>query len=117
VNTRRYRRVLEEKLTELRRAAIREVRAGAMPSDTAGDEGDEAQRLFDSDQRYLFGERDDRLARACQAALGRIESGEFGLCVDCGDPIERDRLDAVPWTLRCLEDEETIERFREHHSL
>jgi DnaK suppressor protein len=117
VDTTRFRRILEDKLVELWRSALREVRAGAMPSDTPGDEGDEARRILDSDERYLLGERDGRLAQACEAALVRITRGEFGLCVDCGREIEVERLELVPWTARCLEDEEAIERFSRHHSL
>ena len=47
----------------------------------------------------------DTLA-AVRAALQRIDSGEFGVCFDCGRPIEQKRLDAVPWTPYCLEDQE-----------
>ena len=32
------------------------------------------------------------------AALDRIEEGTFGICEMTGKPIERDRLDAIPWT-------------------
>lgn len=35
------------------------------------------------------------------AALRRIEAGTFGLCVVCGEPIARRRLDAVPHAARC----------------
>lgn len=35
------------------------------------------------------------------AALKRIEEGEFGFCQDCGDPIEPARLSADPTILLC----------------
>jgi DnaK suppressor protein len=35
-------------------------------------------------------------------ALGRIENGTFGKCADCGQQINSDRLNAIPWTLYCL---------------
>jgi DnaK suppressor protein len=41
-----------------------------------------------------------------RAALQRIEDGTFGYCIDCGKPIEPARLDAVPWTPYCREDQE-----------
>ena len=43
---------------------------------------------------------------AVRAALQRIDSGEFGICVDCDRPIGDKRLEAVPWTPYCLEDQE-----------
>jgi DnaK suppressor protein len=37
-----------------------------------------------------------------EAALGRLHSGRFGLCQDCGEPIDAERLAAQPWAARCL---------------
>ena len=39
--------------------------------------------------------------RMIQAALGRLEAGEYGVCVNCGDDISDERLDAVPHAPRC----------------
>jgi RNA polymerase-binding transcription factor DksA len=36
------------------------------------------------------------------AALERIHDGTYGTCADCGDPIERARLDAMPEASACL---------------
>lgn len=40
--------------------------------------------------------------RAIRAALSRIESGNYGWCVDCGSPIDEARLRAEPEADRCL---------------
>ncbi len=37
-----------------------------------------------------------------EAALQRIEEGEFGYCVTCGEDIEKKRLNFDPATPRCL---------------
>ncbi len=44
------------------------------------------------------------LARLRQviAALGRLENGSYGRCIACGDPIEAERLVALPETPRCI---------------
>ena len=47
---------------------------------------------------------------AIAAALARIDDGRYGFCVDCGREIEPARLEAVPWTPFCLEDQEKHER-------
>ncbi len=41
-----------------------------------------------------------------RAALQRIEMGTYGICVDCGRDIGEKRLEAIPWTPYCLEDQE-----------
>jgi DnaK suppressor protein len=41
-----------------------------------------------------------------QAALKRLKDGTYGKCPLCGGQIERTRLEAVPWTPYCLEDQE-----------
>lgn len=38
-----------------------------------------------------------------QAALSRIEAGEFGYCMDCGDALPPKRLDLDPAVTRCLD--------------
>jgi len=43
-------------------------------------------------------------------ALQRIENGTYGTCVDCGRHIGDDRLDSVPWTLYCLDDQNRHDR-------
>ena len=37
-----------------------------------------------------------------EAALKRIADGSFGVCVGCGEKIQDQRLQALPWTQFCL---------------
>lgn len=37
-----------------------------------------------------------------EAALERIKAGSYGVCVDCGDDIVRERLEAYPTAKRCI---------------
>jgi len=37
------------------------------------------------------------------AALSRIESGDFGSCVECGSSIDQGRLKAYPYALECID--------------
>lgn len=58
-------------------------------------EGDEVlERLGQSGQAEMA---------QIKAALGRIEAGEYGLCVRCGTGISEDRLDLLPYTPFCRE--------------
>ena len=36
-------------------------------------------------------------------ALSRIENNTFGICVMCKEQINRNRLEAIPYTKFCLE--------------
>jgi DnaK suppressor protein len=44
------------------------------------------------------------------AALGRMDEGKYGRCIDCGEEIPIERLRALPFTLRCQDDEEEREQ-------
>ncbi len=37
-----------------------------------------------------------------QAALARLDDGTYGICVDCGEQIQAERLEALPAAPRCL---------------
>ncbi|PNP97811.1 TraR/DksA family transcriptional regulator [Moraxella sp. RCAD0137] len=37
------------------------------------------------------------------AALRRIEEGEYGSCIECGEMIDEKRLNAVPFTAYCID--------------
>jgi DnaK suppressor protein len=45
-----------------------------------------------------------------QEAMQRLEQGTYGRCIDCGQPIEPARLEAVPWAAYCLADQEKHDR-------
>lgn len=44
----------------------------------------------------------DATLRDVDAALARLDSGEYGICTHCGDPIAPARLEALPSTAFCL---------------
>ena len=35
-------------------------------------------------------------------ALVRLEQGKFGICVECGEPIQQGRLEAIPFSDLCI---------------
>ena len=40
------------------------------------------------------------------AALARLEAGQYGRCIECGDDISEARLRALPFAVRCVDCEE-----------
>lgn len=55
-------------------------------------------------------ERDVAEIRDIDAALARIADGSYGLCLDCGEAIDLDRLQAHPAARRCCACQELSER-------
>lgn len=51
----------------------------------------------------LLGEAQRRQVSMIDAALSRIDAGEYGTCADCGTGIERKRLAALPFAMLCAE--------------
>ena len=48
--------------------------------------------------------------RMIEAALGRIESGDYGFCVRCGEQIGDERLDVLPFAPLCHNCAASVER-------
>jgi DnaK suppressor protein len=69
-----------------------------------------ASATYDREMGYSLEENETRLLAAVDAALSRIDDGTFGRCERCGNPIEPERLEAIPWATLCLEDKRRDER-------
>lgn len=57
-------------------------------------------------------ERDATELDAVMEAIARVESGEYGLCTECGAPLSYERLLAQPQARRCVRCESERERTR-----
>ena len=49
------------------------------------------------------GQRRDATLRAITAALQRIDNGDYGICIDCNEPIAAQRLVFDPTVMRCID--------------
>lgn len=47
---------------------------------------------------------------AVNAALLSMKDGSYGSCAECGEPIARKRLEAIPWASHCIGCQETMDR-------
>ena len=56
------------------------------------------------------GRRREIILRNIAGALARVESGEYGLCQSCDDPIHQERLEFDPTTLLCIQCAERAEK-------
>ncbi|MGE5365315.1 MAG: SpoIIE family protein phosphatase [Bacteroidota bacterium] len=55
-------------------------------------------------QKYIPAEETLQILEEIQDALDRMDSGTYGVCEVCGDPIEEDRLQANPLLRVCIGD-------------
>jgi RNA polymerase-binding protein DksA len=56
--------------------------------------------------------RDAAEVRDINAAQARIAAGSYGICIDCGGPIGKKRLEAHPTAKRCIADQQRREKLR-----
>jgi RNA polymerase-binding transcription factor len=67
--------------------------------------GDVASATFDRELDEGIEEGAQDTLRRIQAALARIDDGTYGTCEVCGRPIHEERLRAIPWAARCIDDQ------------
>lgn len=67
-----------------------------------GDSGDVSLADAVADLNILMADRQINELRDIVAAYTRIQSGDFGVCVDCGAEIPVQRLLASPTAMRCM---------------
>jgi len=73
------------------------------------------QRGFDSDSKEMAKELEDsevvdalgnearvEIAKI-SAALVRLENGRYGICTECAEPIEADRIKVYPYADECID--------------
>ena len=71
--------------------------------ETSGDEVDQSLTNLTEHHMLTSTERLRTLLREIEMALHRIETGRFGICEETEEPIEADRLKAIPWTRLSIE--------------
>jgi DnaK suppressor protein len=54
------------------------------------------------DKEILLESAEENIQQQVREALRRLEDGTFGLCEECGRPIAKARLDAVPFAAYCV---------------
>ena len=74
------------------------------------DPADMAANAYTKELLISMSANDRKLIQLIDEALERVEGGEYGECVNCGEPVAEKRLDAVPWTRYCLKCQDMQER-------
>jgi DnaK suppressor protein len=63
-------------------------------------------------KEFMFGKSagDRQILQLIQDALDRIQDKSYGTCVNCENPIQPKRLEAVPWTRLCIQCQDLLEK-------
>jgi len=57
---------------------------------------------MEREKTFYFATQEGRFLYHIEQAIERIEKGTYGLCQECGQPIGKERLDAVPHARLCI---------------
>ena len=100
-------KLLEKKTEILER--VREGKEGLLHSEKSGDEADQTARILAESEFVATQERLRSHLFEIEMALARIEDGSYGICEETEEPIESERLKAIPWTRLSIEGAELRE--------
>ena len=75
----------------------------AQDRSTAGnDVGDDASQISEVSKNLALKRHLEALLAQIEAAIRRIEQGVYGVCARCGQAINPERLEALPYATTCL---------------
>ncbi len=101
-----YRKRLLAKRTELLSSLHTKLGTLAVPGGGAPE--DLAPVFHDQFVVLQINRLDFHQLKQVDAALERMDGEDYGVCMDCGDPISHRRLEAIPWAVRCVACEERL---------
>ncbi len=95
---------------------FRESRADFTVDEKGGDEADQTVRVLAEAEAMTHHERMRNQLMEIESALARIENGSFGVCEETEEPIEPERLLAIPWTRLSIEGAEIRESMNKRYA-
>lgn len=107
-------KLLKTKMDLLNR--VKEAREKLDLDEKGGDEADQTMRLLAEQEMLNLNDRLRSQLFEIESALGRIENGSFGLCEETEEPIEVERLKAIPWTRLSIEGAELRESVNKRYA-
>jgi DnaK suppressor protein len=110
MNTEHFKKLLLAKRRELQ-ASLNALEGEASASGAAEvrDTTDAATASQGTSEAFEEGSMVSQTLEEVQDALRRMEDGAYGKCTVCGREIAPARLEAIPWTPYCLDDQEKLD--------
>lgn len=86
-------------LTESQRNSTQESSDNSTYSLHMADQGTDAQ---EREKSFFWASREGRYLKYINRALKMLKEGTYGYCTDCGEPIQKKRLELVPTARLCI---------------
>jgi DnaK suppressor protein len=74
--------------------------------ESAQDMADRATSAYTKEFAYSLSESDRKILLLIDEALERLNAGIYGICINCSQPVQEKRIEAVPWARHCLDCQE-----------
>jgi RNA polymerase-binding transcription factor len=90
-----------ESLSRLQRDAIQENPDNMGDTTVRTHLADLGSQAFEQEENFGLAEQFSEVLGTMERALGRLGEGTYGVCEACGAPIPVERLEAIPYAIRC----------------
>jgi len=106
---------MKEILLKMRSDILNDVKTNSnssneMGSDGVQDIGDVSANTYNRQILLSLNDSQRVMLSDIDEALDRIQAGEYGTCIECGDPISIRRLEVRPQARYCIECKTDIEK-------
>ena len=103
------------KLEKIRSTMIGEVKKKYKteknsPNEQVANIADEAAQSYDRQLMMGFGEKEWGKLRLVEEAIEKMDSGQYGICSECGELIPEGRLKVIPFATHCVDCLEILEK-------
>jgi RNA polymerase-binding transcription factor DksA len=107
---------MKQKLLDMKTEILQKIVAedeefrDIVEKDDSKDLVDIASSDIDKKTLEALGSQEMRRLRLIESALARVENGRYGICLKSGKPIPKERLEAIPYALYRIEEQNEEER-------
>lgn len=105
----KFKKLLLDERQKIMNSSSQDMKDFQLSTDDLADETDHAVSELTQNLAISLRDRERSVLASIDAALERLESGAFGMCDACEEPIESKRLEARPMTTLCLSCKEAEE--------
>jgi DnaK suppressor protein len=109
-----YRKRILKKRNEILNGLKKELkerisRGPELKASLGSDLGDQSALSSDSHLSISFANRYSNILKQIDQALARVDEGNYGICEECGEKIDRKRLEILPFVPHCIRCQKRIE--------
>lgn len=103
-------RLVEERAALLGVVGRNEDYGREADTEATQDPADKASNSYTKELLFSQSTNDRIILVQIDEALERMDDGEYGVCVNCGQEVQPKRLEAVPWARYCITCQDLLER-------